>query len=474
MYGKFVAVPARFRSAGADQSLANQGKTRYFERSDPTQFHTFKFPAMQLWEEFRTTMPTVSSFPVIRHAIAGVSVSDLAQQFGTPAYVYDAGKIVERIQDLKQFDVVRYAQKACSNIAILDLCRRNGVVVDAVSAGEVHRAFKAGFVAHGTPHPIVYTSDIFDRDALELVVKHQLHVNCGSPDMIDQLGAVSPGHHITLRINPGFGHGHSQKTNTGGASSKHGIWHEQVADCLACAKRYGVVVTGIHMHIGSGTDLEHLAQVCGAMEKTVAEVGKSVTTISAGGGLPVPYKESQTYVDLPHYYQLWDATRKRLEEKLGHKLTLELEPGRYLVAESGFLITEVRAIKQSGENTFYLLDAGFNNLARPILYGSYHPMSLDVPEGRELRDVVVGGPLCESGDIFTQEEGGLVCRRQLPSAQVGDLLVLEVAGAYGFVMASNYNSKPLAAEVLIQNGQAKLIRSRQTVDDLTRGEVIPV
>jgi diaminopimelate decarboxylase len=418
-------------------------------------------------------MPTASSFPVIRHEIAGVSVSELAKQFGTPAYVYDAAKIVERIQDLKQFDVVRYAQKACSNIAILDLCRRNGVVVDAVSAGEVHRAFKAGYSAHGTPHPIVYTSDIFDRDALELVVKHKLHVNCGSPDMIDQLGAVSPGHQITLRINPGFGHGHSQKTNTGGSSSKHGIWHEQVADCVARAKRHGVVITGIHMHIGSGTDLEHLAQVCGAMEKTVGQVGPSVTTISAGGGLPVPYKASQTYVDLPHYYQLWNATRQKLEAQLGHKLTLELEPGRYLVAESGFLITEVRAIKQSGENTFYLLDAGFNNLARPILYGAYHPMSLDVPEDRPLQDVVVGGPLCESGDIFTQEEGGLVCRRSLPSAKVGDVLVIEVAGAYGFVMASNYNSKPLAAEVLIQNGQPKLIRNRQTVEDIVRGEVIP-
>jgi diaminopimelate decarboxylase len=418
-------------------------------------------------------MPSVSDFPVIRREIAGVAIADLAKQFGTPTYVYDAAKIQERIADLKQFDVIRYAQKACSNIAILDLCRRHGVMVDAVSAGEVHRAFKAGYVAHGQPHPIVYTADIFDREALALVVQHKIHVNCGSPDMIDQLGAVSPGHEITLRINPGFGHGHSQKTNTGGSSSKHGIWHEQVADCLLRADRHGVMVTGIHMHIGSGTDLEHLAQVCGAMEKTVAEVGRSVTTISAGGGLPVPYKASQTYVDINQYYQLWDASRQRLQQKLGHKLSLEIEPGRYLVAESGFLISEIRAIKESGENTFYLLDAGFNNLARPILYGSYHPMSLAVPAGRPLRNVVVGGPLCESGDIFTQEEGGLVCHRQLPSAEVGDILTLEVAGAYGFVMASNYNSKPLAAEVLIQNGKPQLIRARQTVDDITRGEIIP-
>jgi diaminopimelate decarboxylase len=418
-------------------------------------------------------MPTVSPFSVYRREIAGVAVADLAKQFGTPTYVYDAAKIVERIEDLKQFDVVRYAQKACSNIAILDLCRRHGVVVDAVSAGEIHRALRAGYATHGDPPPIVYTADIFDRDALDLVVKHKLHVNCGSPDMIDQLGSVSPGHNITLRINPGFGHGHSQKTNTGGESSKHGIWHEQVQDCLLRADRHGCMVTGIHMHIGSGTDLEHLAQVCGAMEHVVGQVGRSVTTISAGGGLPVPYRESQTYVDLAKYYELWDATRKKLEQQLGHKITLELEPGRYLVAESGYLVSEIRAIKQSGNNTFYLLDAGFNNLARPILYGSYHPMSIATPEGRALRDVVVGGPLCESGDIFTQEEGGLVCRRQLPAAEVGDYLILEVAGAYGFVMASNYNSKPLAAEVLVENRQPKLIRARQKVEDLYRDEMIP-
>ena len=149
-----------------------------------------------------------------------------------------------------------------------------------------------------------------------------------------------------------------------------------------------------------------------------------------------------------------------------------------LSAESGYLISEIRAIKRMGDNTFYLLDAGFNNLARPILYGAYHPMSI-VPkagsgEERPLQDVVVGGPLCESGDIFTQEAGGIVCTRKLPAAEVGEYLVIEVAGAYGSVMGSNYNSKPLAAEVLVRSGKAHLIRKRQSLDDLTRDEIIPV
>lgn len=422
-------------------------------------------------------MPTVRDFPTLRNEIAGLPVADLARQFGTPTYVYDAAVIQERIADLAQFDVIRYAQKACSNLAILDLVRRQGVLVDAVSAGEIRRALTAGYVAGKHPAEIVYTADIFDAEALDLVVEHGIPVNCGSVDMISQLGERAPGREITLRINPGFGHGHSQKTNTGGAQSKHGIWHEQLADCLQRADQHGLSVTGLHMHIGSGTDLEHLAQVCGAMEQAAGEVGRSITSISAGGGLPVPYSAKQSYVDLAQYFQLWDGVRTRLQEKFGHAISLEIEPGRYLSAEAGYLLTEIRIVKQMGENTFYLLDAGFNNLARPILYGAYHPMSIAPADGslagRPSHDVVVGGPLCESGDIFTQEEGGFVAKRSLPSAGVGDYLVIECAGSYGFVMSSNYNTKPMAAEVLIQNGKAHLVRARQTFADMIRGEVIP-
>lgn len=421
--------------------------------------------------------PSTTTLSTFRHEIAGVSITELAEKFGTPSYVYDAAKIVERVRDLAAFDVVRYAQKACSNLAIVDLVRRQGAAVDAVSAGEIYRAMKAGYSPQGDPPGLVYTADIFDREALETVLAHGIHVNCGSPDMIDQLGERAPGSNITLRINPGFGHGHSQKTNTGGPQSKHGIWHEQLDDCLRRADRHGMSVTGMHMHIGSGTDLEHLAQVCGAMEKACRQVGRTMRTISAGGGLPIPYRAEEEFVDLDAYFQLWDETRRRLQEEFGHQISLEIEPGRYISAESGCLVAEIRAIKQMGDNTFYLVDAGFNCLARPILYGSYHPMSIAPRDGsrheRPHREVVVGGPLCESGDIFTQEEGGFVARRQLPAAQIGDLLVIECAGAYGMVMASNYNSKPLPAEVLIEGGQAKQIRTRQTNEDLIRGEAIP-
>ena len=421
-------------------------------------------------------MTTATMFPTLRQEIAGFPVSEIVSRFGTPTYVYDAAKIQQRIDDLRCFDVIRYAQKACNNLAILDRMRKAGVVVDAVTTGEVQRAIAAGYSTQGTPPPIVYTADVLDRAGLDIIKKHNLHVNCGSPDMMHQLSEITPGCNVTIRINPGFGHGHSQKTNTGGPQSKHGIWHEHLNECLLQADRHGVMVTGVHMHIGSGTDLEHLAQVCGAMEQAVEQVGRSVVSISAGGGLPVPYREGQSYVDIEQYYQLWDASRCRIQDRIGHAIRLEIEPGRYLVAESGFLVAEIRAVKQMGDNLFYLLDAGFNDLARPILYGAYHPISVVRKNGSTSDatcEAIVAGPLCESGDIFTQEEGGFVAKRRLPLAEVGDWLVLEVAGAYGFVMASNYNGRYRAEEALLEGGAMHSIRKRETFDDLIRGERIP-
>ena len=409
--------------------------------------------------------------------IAGLPVPDLADQFKTPAYFYDRSVIDRRIEDLRQFDVIRFAQKACSNLAILDRVRKQGVVVDAVSAGEIRRAIAAGYSTDARSREIVYTADIFDSESLDLVVEHGLPVNCGSPDMISQLGQRRPGANVTLRINPGFGHGHSQKTNTGGQQSKHGIWHEQIDDCLLRADQAGVTVTGLHMHIGSGTDLEHLREVCTAMESAARSVGRTLTHLSAGGGLPVPYKSDESYVDLKQYFSLWDEIRNRLSKEFGHPLELEIEPGRFLTAECGFLLTQVRSVKQMGDNLFVLLDAGFNDLARPVMYGAYHPISVAAADGsataRQPVEMILGGPLCESGDIFTQREGGYVESRALPMVCEGDYVIIENAGAYGFVMASNYNSKTRAPEVLIEQGKTKLIRSRETFEDLIRGELIP-
>ncbi|MET0342950.1 MAG: diaminopimelate decarboxylase [Polyangiales bacterium] len=396
----------------------------------------------------------------------------LAAQYGTPLYVYDAAVIRRQLAALRGFDRVRYAQKACPNTHIQRLLRAEGALVDCVSLGELERALVAGFL----PNEIVYTADLVTPAALARIVETGVAVNAGSEDMVTQLGQAHPGHDVWLRVNPGFGHGHSKKTNTGGESSKHGIWHAQLPEALRRIDAYGLNLVGLHMHIGSGADLAHLDRVCEAMVREVTRLGRDVRAVSAGGGLSVPYREDEAPVDVSGYLARWQAAKKRMEDVLGHEIELEIEPGRFLVAEAGVLIGEVRAAKQVGDNHFTLVDAGFNDLVRPAMYGAYHAISLLGRDDRAVDDArvptVVGGPLCESGDVFTQDGTGSVVPRALPRAEVGDLLVFHDAGAYGASMASNYNSRPLVAEVLVDGDDVRLIRRRQTIEELLALEAV--
>jgi diaminopimelate decarboxylase len=329
----------------------------------------------------------------------------------------------------------------------------------------------ATFRGSSTP-PISLTAS-----RLDLVVELGLHVNCGSPDMIDQLGQRRPGANVTLRINPGFGHGHSQKTNTGGEQSKHGIWHEQVDECLLRADRHGVTVTGIHMHIGSGTDLEHLSQVCAAMERVVAQVGRTVTTISSGGGLPVPYRAEETFIDLDQYYQLWDASRNRISESLGHKVRLEIEPGDTWLPKPESWWRRSERSRRWAATVFSCSTPVLTTwrvrrcTARTIRSRCARTTDRLTSGPRSTRLSVVR---CANRATFLpRPKAGLSAADDCRSPMWAIILVLGNAGAYGFAMSSNYNSKTRAAEVMIEGGQAKLIRSRETFDDLVRGEVIP-
>ncbi|TKV19740.1 diaminopimelate decarboxylase [Citrobacter sp. wls613] len=399
----------------------------------------------------------------------------LPAEFGCPVWVYDAQIIREQIAKLSQFDVIRFAQKACSNIHILRLMREQGVKVDSVSLGEIERALAAGYVAG--KDEIVFTADMIDEATLARVHELQIPVNAGSVDMLEQLGQVSPGHRVWLRVNPGFGHGHSQKTNTGGENSKHGIWYSDLPAALEVIQRYQLKLVGIHMHIGSGVDYGHLEQVCGAMVRQVVEFGQDLEAISAGGGLSIPYCEGEEAINTDHYFGLWNTAREQIAKHLGHPVKLEIEPGRFLVAEAGVLVAQVRSVKEMGSRHFVLIDAGFNDLMRPAMYGSYHHISALAGDGRPLSqaaqiETVVAGPLCESGDVFTQQEGGKVETRLLPAVVPGDYLVLHDTGAYGASMSSNYNSRPLLPEVLFDNGVARLIRRRQTIDELLALELI--
>ena len=400
---------------------------------------------------------------------------EVAERFGTPAYVYDAAIFRRQLSSLAAFDTVRFAQKACPNVHVQRLFRAGGASVDCVSLGELERALAAGFSIGRNPSEIVFTADLLTRSALDRVVQTRVPVNAGSEDMLTQLGERSPGHPVWLRLNPGFGHGHSKKVNTGGESSKHGIWHEQLPAALERIDRYRLELIGLHVHVGSGTDLEHLKQVCHAMVNLVKRADRDLAAVSGGGGLPIPYDRHSAPLDIDAYFEHWHSARREIEQHLGHSVELEIEPGRYLTAQAGVLLAEVRATKSVGGNHFTLVDAGFNDLVRPAMYGAYHELSLLARSGdasaRPRRATVVAGPLCESGDVFTQNAQGDVLARELPEAVVGDLMVFHDAGAYGASMSSNYNSRPLPPEILVDDGKLKLIRRRQTVAELLELEL---
>jgi diaminopimelate decarboxylase len=389
---------------------------------------------------------------------------------GTPLWLYDAELIRRRVMQVARFDVVRYAQKANSNIHVLRLLRSMGVVVDAVSLGEIERAVRAGYAPGTADQEIVLTADIIDEATLARVLELGIPVNCGSPDMVRQVGRARRGHPVWLRLNPGFGHGHNRKTNTGGPSSKHGIWHEELEDSLRLVDEHGLSLVGLHMHIGSGVDYRHLHRVCDSMLDAVRRAGRPLRAISAGGGLSAPYRPGEPEIDVAEYHAAWNAARIEAERITGGKISLELEPGRYLVANAGLLVAEVRAVKTVADKHFVLVDAGFNDLARPMIYGAYHEIGFVTPAGAHVggpvSPIAVAGPLCEAGDVFTQADGGFIEFRDLPLPEVGDLAIVRDAGAYGAAMSSNYNSRPLAPEVMFDGGALSVIRRRQTIEQL--------
>lgn len=379
----------------------------------------------------------------------------LAAEHGTPLYVYDAATLRARCAELRAlFDLVRYAQKANGNPALLRLLRAEGCRVDAVSAGEVVHARAVGF----SPAEIVFTSDLFDRAALEVVRRERVPVNLGSRTMLAQYARLEAGREVTLRVNPGFGSGHGPGVTTGGAASKHGIWHEELPQALAEARALGLTVSGLHVHVGSGADLAGLSDAAGAVRRLAPLVGRSLARLSAGGGIPIPYRAGEARVDLARLARVWRGVQRELDRPL----ELEIEPGRYLVAECGVLVAEVRATKRSGPHEFVLVDAGFHNLVRPAFYGAWHEISaLGTAAHAPRVPQVVAGPLCEASDVFTQDAEGKLAPRSLPRLAVGDLVAFHDAGAYGASMASHYNAQPLAPEVLVEDGTARLVLPRR-------------
>lgn len=409
----------------------------------------------------------------------------IADQIGTPFYLYDAALLREKLAALTALTEgtalqCRYAMKANSARKVLSEVRAAGLWIDAVSGNEVLRALRAGFPTGNNPPVVMLTTDVFRDNALTAVLEHGVLPNVGSPGMIRELRDAGYKGPIALRINPGFGHGHVNSCDTGGPSSKHGVWHEEVAEArrLAADAKYPIVA--LHAHIGTGpqprefdANMRKLVDFYDALLPLFPDA----MAVNLGGGLPHPYRPGATAYDLSWYRPVLLEGAARLASSAGRAIRIEIEPGRYPVAGMGLLVARVKDVKKTrsnekgGGHTFAMVDAGFTDLVRPAMYGSYHGITvLGAGAGRPPEPIVVAGPLCESGDVFTRDDKELLDPRPLPRPEPGDLLVLHDAGAYGAAMSSNYVSMSRVPQVLWDGGTATLISRRETLEDIVRAE----
>ena len=408
--------------------------------------------------------------------IEGVDVRKISEEFGTPVYAYSITALRQSIEEIKQLSpVTRYAMKACSNTRILKEMLGHGIKIDAVSVYEVRRAIKVGF----RPEDICFTSDVFSNsDDVHFCLEKNIFTNCGTLGMLEEYGSAfeSIGRgslKVSIRINPGEGAGHSKKTNTGGPYSKHGIWYENLNEARDIAKKYNLIISGVHIHIGSGGDMDHLKRITGKLVDFAKEFN-DLEVVNFGGGLPYQYDPDLPQEDISRYKSILTERVEVLENHFDRKIICEIEPGRRFVAGCGYLIGEVRALnhtfEEDGRRLNYVLgNIGFCHLLRPMAYGAFHPIWIVGDDLGPEQDIIVAGPVCESGDVLTQKDEEPVPRR-LPMPKAGDLIVVGGAGAYGFSMSSNYNTQPLIPEVVVEGGQCELTRRRQTLDDILREE----
>lgn len=299
--------------------------------------------------------------------------------------------------------------------------------------------------------------------------------------MIRDLAAAGYRGKISLRVNPGFGHGHVNSCDTGGPSSKHGIWYTDVPATQAAAAAAGQQIVMLHAHIGSGPQFDELLANLQRLVSEFAALAPSLPhleAISLGGGIPHNYRDPAATLPLEKLGRLFATARETLSHAAGRPIRLEIEPGRYYVAPACTLVTRVTDVKQTQTNekgpgaTFAMVDAGFTDLVRPAMYGSWHRIEIvgSAPDA-PLEPIVIAGPLCESGDVFTRDDAELIQPRPLPRPAPGDLLTLHDAGAYGYAMSSNYNSIGKAPQLWLEpDGQILQISRRETLEDILKAE----
>ena len=399
--------------------------------------------------------------------IEGVKAEEVAKSVGTPVYIYAKSAIVKAYREIEEAfkevnPIIAFAVKANSNVHVLRVLKELGAGADTVSVGEIYRALTAGI----EPKKILFAGVGKREDEIELALERGiLMFNVESEgelykieEVAKRLGKSAP---IAVRVNPEVDPKTHPYIATGLKSSKFGVDFEKALELYSYARESKYLnPLGVHFHIGSQiTDVSVFGEAAQKVKELVKELhrrGVEIEYFDAGGGLGINYKPDEPPVPAR---ALADVLIPHVKE-LGCRLILE--PGRRITGNAGVLITELLYVKESPEKLFYIVDAGMSDIARPALYKAYHHIEA-VKEGEKAVKATVVGPICESGDVLGED-------RELPKLKEGELLAIFSAGAYGFTMASNYNSRPRPAEVLVEGGSFKVIRQRETLAELLSRE----
>lgn len=401
--------------------------------------------------------------------IGGMKATEIADRFGTPCYVTDEQRVRENYRNVyeafsRYMDTeIHYACKANTNLAILSILRQEGAGIDAVSIGEVKTCLKAGI----PKSKILYTGVNVSDAELREVVDSGVMINIDSVSEMERLARIKNDIPVSFRITPGVGSGHGDKVITGNKGAKFGIPADRVVDTYIRAQDLGFRPVGIHAHIGSGgQSVEPFideATVLSELINGISDVGIDLEFVDIGGGIGVPYKPNEDEMDLQEMAsEVTDVFQQETDIK-----KIILEPGRYIICDATILLTRCVDVKDAVTKKYIGVDAGFNTLIRPAMYDSYHYIQNASRFGRAgVAKYDIAGPICETGDYLGHD-------RVMPETHEGDLIAVYNAGAYGFSMSSNYNSRPLCAEVLVNNGEAELIREAEKVEEQWRHQIIP-
>lgn len=398
-------------------------------------------------------------------SIDSARLQSVAERFGTPLYVYDADVITDQIGRLRSAfsswrDVhFHYAVKAASTQGILQVIERQGIGLDCVSIGEVHMGLRAGF----TPDRIMFTPNGVPYSEIAEVAGLGVQLNLDNLQQLELFGREHPDVPVCVRINPHVMAGGNANISVGHERSKFGISVRRVKDILEVVARTGMRINGVHMHTGSDIrDVNAFLTAADALLDAASHFN-GLDFIDFGSGFKVPYTPGDVVTDIEDLGRRLTARFSAFCERYGRELAMVFEPGKFIVSEAGTFLARVTVVKQTGTTTFAHVDSGFNHLIRPMFYNAYHAIeNLTNPEGPpQTYDVV--GYICET-DTFARD-------RVLPEIRETDLLCFRNAGAYGFTMASTFNSRPRPAEVLVIGGRDHLIRRRETVEDLMANQI---